>query len=56
MNSSFNSNCLIQGIEVLFQEDRILKCYIPLTPFAHQLVQALLKRGLHDKGGLPRPV
>lgn len=49
MRASFNSNYLIQGIEVLLQEDRILKCYVPLIPFAHQLVQALLKRGCMTK-------
>lgn len=45
MNPVVNSNYLIQGIEVLLQEDRILKCYIPLIPFKHQLVQGLLNRG-----------
>lgn len=45
MKSTFNSNYLIQGIEVLLHEDRILKCYVPLIPYAQQLVQGLLSIG-----------
>lgn len=40
-----NSNYLIQGIEVLLVEDRILKGYVPLIPFSGQLVQGLLALG-----------
>lgn len=45
MKADVNSNYLIQGIEVLLHEDRILKCYVPLIPLKHQLVQGLLSLG-----------
>ncbi len=41
----FNSNYLIEGIEVLLEEDRILNCYHPLVPCKHHLVQQLQSLG-----------
>lgn len=38
-------NYYVEGILLLLEEDRILKCYIPLIPCKHQLV-----RGLHALG------
>lgn len=38
-------NYRIEGMELLLEEDRILKCYVPLIPCKHQLVQ-----GLHALG------
>lgn len=45
MKSVVISNYLIQGIEVLLHEDRILKCYVPLIPHTQQLVQGLQSIG-----------
>lgn len=45
MKPTVHSNYLIQGIEVLLHEDRILKCYVPLIPYAQQLVQGLQSIG-----------
>lgn len=42
-------NYRIEGMELLLEEDRILKCYIPLIPCKHQLIQ-----GLHAIGCLTR--
>ncbi len=45
MKPSINSNYLIQGIALLLEEDRILKCYVPLIPIKQQLVQGLQQLG-----------
>lgn len=45
MKVVFDSNYLIEGIEILLEEDRILNCYHPLVPYKHHLVQELQSLG-----------
>lgn len=45
MMTQFQSNYMIQGIEVLLREDRILNRYHPLIACRHQLVEHLLMMG-----------
>lgn len=49
MKTQFQSNYMIQGIEVLLQEDRILNSYRPLIAYRHQLVERLLLMGCQTR-------